>query len=114
MLQGTRNGFSCDGEWYGANEDARLLHVSGGTRNGFSKKLSSQQRGCGKQNLKRCNFELSKKTKARKEHQNRNAHQVLNQPYQTQKQNNKMKQEPKSSQCRKCINPQAAFLEEKN
>jgi hypothetical protein len=29
MLQGTRNSFSCDGEWYGANEDARLLHVSG-------------------------------------------------------------------------------------
>jgi hypothetical protein len=29
MLQGTRNSFSCDGEWYGANKDARLLHVSG-------------------------------------------------------------------------------------
>ena len=32
MLQGTRNGFSCDGEWYGAKEDARLLHVSGGLK----------------------------------------------------------------------------------
>jgi hypothetical protein len=32
MFQGTRNGFSCDGESYGAKEDARLLHVSGGLK----------------------------------------------------------------------------------